>query len=103
MYVMLYALLPQAMNGICSGIVLAVGRIVGESAALLFTMGTASGIVDSFLSSGRTLSVQVYSLAGEGLYLSSAYATSFVLLLFVAGLHLISYAFLRKGRKYGRA
>lgn len=95
-YVMFAALLPQAWRGILSGIVLAVGRIVGESAALIFTMGTASGMVTSLFSSGTTLAVQVYSLAGEGLYLKYAYATSLVLLIFVTVLRLLSHLLLNR-------
>lgn len=89
-YVMLFVLLPQAWRGVCSGILLSAGRIVGESAALIFTLGTASGIITSFRSSGRTLAVQVYALAGEGLYLPYAYATSLVLLAFAALLYALS-------------
>lgn len=96
LHVMLFVLLPQAGQGIFSGIVLAVGRIVGESAALIFTLGTAGGLISSLFSSGRTLAVQVYSLAGEGLYLPYAYATALVLLVFVATLRMISYLILRK-------
>ena len=95
-YVMCNVLLPQAYRGILSGVILAVGRIVGESAALIFTMGTAAGTVSGPFSSGRTIAVQVYSLAGEGLYLKYAYATSFVLLIFVVILQLISFGLLGK-------
>ncbi len=95
-YVMCNVLLPQAYRGILSGVILAVGRIMGESAALIFTMGTAAGAVSGLLSSGRTLAVQVYALAGEGLYLKYAYASSLVLLVFVAVLRTISLVLLGK-------
>lgn len=95
-YVMCNVLLPHAYRGILSGVVLAVGRIVGESAALIFTMGTAAGTVSGLFSSGRTIAVQVYSLAGEGLYLEYAYATSLVLLMFVILLRAISIKVLGK-------
>lgn len=90
MYVMLFALLPQCWRGVCSGMLLSAGRVVGESAALIFTLGTAGGVISSLLSSGRTLAVQVYTLAGEGLFLSEAYATSAVLLCFAVVLFLVS-------------
>ncbi len=89
-YVMCNVLLPQAYRGILSGIVLAVGRIVGESAALIFTMGTAAGVVSGLGSSGRTMAVQMYALTGEGQYIKYAYATSLVLLLFVIFLRILS-------------
>ena len=89
-YVMCNVLIPQAYRGILSGIVLAVGRIVGESAALIFTMGTAAGIVSGIGSSGRTMAVQMYALTGEGQYIKYAYATSLLLLLFVIFLRVLS-------------
>lgn len=75
--------LPPASPGIFSGIVLSIGRIVGETAALLFTAGTLARMPENLLSSGRTLSVHMYVLAGEGLYIGQAYATAAVLLVFV--------------------
>ena len=75
--------LPSAMPGILSGVILAIGRIVGETAALIYTSGTVAGIPDSLLSSGRTLSVHMYALLSEGLYTDQAYATAVVLLLMV--------------------
>lgn len=75
--------LPPASPGILSGIVLSIGRIVGETAALLFTAGTLARLPENLLSSGRTLSVHMYVLAGEGLYIGQAYATAAVLLVFV--------------------
>lgn len=100
MRVILFALLPAAMRGILSGIILSIGRIIGESAALIFTMGTASGLIRNFLSSGRTLSVQLYSLTTEGLYMKEAYATALILLLFVIVFNLISYFVIQKGERY---
>ena len=75
--------LPPAAPGILAGVVLAIGRIVGETAALLFTAGTVAQLPDSLLSSGRTLSVHMYVLSGEGLHIGEAYATAAVLLAFV--------------------
>jgi phosphate transport system permease protein len=72
--------LPSAMPGILAGIILAIGRIAGETAALIFTAGTVAKLPDSFFSSVRTLSVHMYSLSSEGLYLKQSYATALVLI-----------------------
>lgn len=72
--------LPCAVPGILSGIILGIGRIVGESAALIFTAGTVAEIATSIFSSARTLSVHMYSISGEGLYIHQTYATAVVLL-----------------------
>ncbi len=75
--------LPAAMPGILSGVALSIGRIVGETAALLFTAGTVAKMPRSLLSSGRTLSLHMYVLSGEALYMDQAYATAVVLLVLV--------------------
>ena len=76
-------ILPSAVPGILSGVILAIGRIVGESAALIFTAGTVADTATSLMSSSRTLSVHLYCLLTEGLYTKQAYATAVVLLLLV--------------------
>ena len=75
--------LPAAMPGIFSGIVLSVGRIVGETAALIYTAGTVTKAASSIFNSGRTLSVHMYLLSKEGLNTDQAYATAVVLLVLV--------------------
>ncbi len=82
--------LPPAMPGILSGIVLAIGRIVGETAALLYTTGTVAKLPENILSSGRTLSLHMYVLSGEGLYIGEAYATAVVLLVLVLAMNGLS-------------
>ena len=82
--------LPAAIPGIINGIVLSVGRIIGETAALLYTAGTVAHIPSSLMGSGRTLSVHLYSLWCEGLRTEQAYATAVVLVLFVVLLNCIS-------------
>lgn len=72
--------IPVAIPGIVSGVILAVGRIVGESAALIFTAGTFAAVPESMMSSTRTLAVHMYCLLSEGLYTNQAYATAVVLL-----------------------
>jgi phosphate transport system permease protein len=71
--------LPPAAPGIFAGVMLSVGRIMGESAALIFTAGTVARVPENLLSSGRTLAVHMYSLSSEGLYLNQAYAAAVVL------------------------
>ena len=67
--------LPSAMPGIFSGIILAIGRIVGESAALIFTAGMVAEVAKSIFSSSRTLAVHMYAISGEGLYVNQTHAT----------------------------
>lgn len=75
--------LPCAIPGILSGVILGIGRIVGESAALIFTAGTIAETATSIFSSARTLSVHMYSISSEGLYIKQTYATAVVLLIVV--------------------
>ena len=78
--------LPAAFPGILSGIILAIGRIVGETAALIYTAGTVAEIPsgkDFLFDSTRTLSLHMYALSSEGLYTNQAYATAVVLLVMV--------------------
>ena len=75
--------LPSAIPGILAGVILAIGRIVGESAALIFTSGTVAQVPGSLFDSARTLSVHMYALLSEGLYTNEAYATAVVLLVLV--------------------
>ncbi|MDO4287451.1 MAG: phosphate ABC transporter permease PstA [Eubacteriales bacterium] len=82
--------LPSAMPGILAGIILAVGRIVGETAALIYTAGTATAIPSGLLASGRTLAVHMYCLSSEGLHTNQAYATAVILLLIVLVMNTIS-------------
>lgn len=75
--------LPVAMPGILSGLILATGRIIGESAALLYTLGSSSNMLSSLSSSGRTLAVHMYVLSQEGLHVKEAFATATVLIVLV--------------------
>lgn len=88
--------LPGAVPGILAGVILAVGRMTGESAALIFTAGTVPSIPKNLFSSARTLSVHLYALISEGLYTNEAYATSLVLLVMVLGINTLSYAIAQK-------
>ena len=82
--------LPAAVPGILSGIILAIGRVVGESAALIFSAGTIAAIPETVFSSARTLSVHMYCLYSEGLYTDQAAATAVVLLLIVIAINWVS-------------
>jgi phosphate transport system permease protein len=93
--------LPSAMPGILAGIILAIGRIAGETAALIFTAGTVAKLPDSLFSSVRTLSVHMYSLSSEGLYLKQSYATALVLICLVLCINAAS-AYLAKKIAGGR-
>lgn len=82
--------LPSAVPGILAGVILATGRIVGETAALMYTSGTFTEVAANPMASGRTLSVHMYSLSREGLHVNEAYATAVVLLLVVIGINGLS-------------
>lgn len=75
--------LPPTSGGIFAGIILATGRIVGETAALIYTAGTVAQFAVNPMSSGSTLAVHVYVLSGEGLHVGEAYATAVILMLIV--------------------
>ena len=82
--------LPSAVPGILAGVILSIGRIVGETAALIYTAGTVAALPDGVLSSGRTLAVHMYVLASEGLYMKQAYATAVILVLIVIAINALS-------------
>lgn len=82
--------LPSAVPGILAGVILAIGRIVGETAALIYTAGTVADFPKSVMSSGRTLAIHMYSLSKEGLYTDQAYATAVVLLIIVVLINMLS-------------
>lgn len=82
--------LPSANYGIINGIILSIGRIVGETAALIYTAGTVAHIPNTLLGSGRTLSVHLYQLWCEGLATKQSYATAVILLIVVFLLNSLS-------------
>ena len=83
-------ILPSAVPGILAGEILAIGRIVGESAALIFTSGTNPVVAKGLFTSASTLSVHLYALLTEGLYTEQAYAVAAVLLFLVIGINALS-------------
>lgn len=94
--------LPVAMPGILGGVILAIGRIVGETAALMFTLGTATNLPQSIFTSARTLSLHMYMLSTEGQHVGQAYATAVVLLLLVLILNGLSTLVSRRLSKGGK-
>ena len=88
--------LPSAVPGILAGVILAIGRIVGETAALIYTAGSVAQIPKSVMGSGRTLAVHMYHLSSEGLYMDQAYATAVILLVLVVGINTLSGMIARK-------
>ena len=90
--------LPSAVPGILAGVILAIGRIVGETAALMYTSGTVAKIA-GLSDSGITLALHMYKQASEGLYTEEAYATSVVLLVLVL---LINFASSKAAGRIGK-
>ena len=88
--------LPSAVPGILAGIILSVGRVVGETAALMFTAGTVAEVAPNLMASGRTLSVHMYTLASEGLHIEESYATAVILLIIVVGINAVSGAIAKR-------
>ena len=82
--------LPSAIPGILAGIILAIGRIVGETAALMYTAGTVAKTATGLFDSTRTLAVHMYLLSSEGFHTNEAYATAVMLLIIVLGINILS-------------
>lgn len=97
-------ILPAAMPGILTAVILSMGRIVGESAALLFTSGLVTnmpdGLFSHILSSGRTLTLHLYQLAMRGESLEQTFATGAVLLVIVFVLNRLAQALAHLARKH---
>ncbi|MGN0194565.1 MAG: phosphate ABC transporter permease PstA [Pseudoramibacter sp.] len=91
--------LPAATPGILAGVILGVGRVVGETAALIYTAGTVAQIPKNIMGSGRTLAVHMYSLWTEGMNVDQSYATAVILLVVVIILNLISDLIAKKVNK----
>lgn len=83
-------ILPVAIPGILSGIILSIGRIIGETAALIYTLGTASKIPNGLFASGRTLSLHMYLLSTEGFHVDESYATGVILLIIILIINALS-------------
>ena len=82
--------LPSAVPGILAGVILAIGRIVGETAALIYTAGTVAQVPKNVHGYGRTQAIHMYMLSSEGLYMNQAYATAVILLVLVVAINTLS-------------
>jgi phosphate transport system permease protein len=93
--------LPSAVPGIVTGIILSVGRAIGETAAVIFTAGSALRLPTSLFSSSRTMAVHFYILAREGISLDNAYGTAAVLIIAIMLINILTYYLMNKYiRKY---
>ena len=86
-------ILPSALPGILTAVILSIGRIIGETAAVFLTAGTAKALPKGIMDGGRTLSVHMYYLAKEGISMDKAYATATVLILVVIVINFIANKF----------
>ena len=91
--------LPSALPGITTGIMLSVGRSLGETAVLLFTAGAALRTPVSLFDSGRTMAVHFYILAREGLSMPNAYGTAAVLVISILAINLVAYSLMQRMMK----
>lgn len=93
--------LPSALPGIATGVILGVGRSIGETAAVIFTAGSSLHIPTSLFSSSRTMSVHFYILAREGISMANAYGTAAVLIIAILAINVLAYTLMNKFmRKY---
>lgn len=91
--------IPVAIPGILSGVILSIGRVIGETAALMYTLGTASKIPSGLFSSGRSLSLHMYLLSTEGFHVDESYATGVILLIIILVINALSTYMSRKLEK----
>lgn len=92
-------IVPSAVPGILAGLILSIGRVVGESAALLLTAGTVSKMPTGIFSSGRTLTVQSYLVAKESGDISQAAAIGIVLIVVILSLNFLAKSITKKFNK----
>jgi phosphate transport system permease protein len=89
-------ILPSALPGIATGIILSVGRSIGETAAVIFTAGSSLRLPTSLFSSSRTMSVHFYILAREGISMANAYGTAAILIIAILAINLITYSMMNR-------
>lgn len=82
--------LPSAFPRIATGIVLAIGRAIGETAVVLYTMGQAINLPLTPLDSGRPMTIHLYQLANEGINMQAAYGTALMLMLMILAFNLFA-------------
>lgn len=91
--------LPSALPGIATSVILSIGRIVGETAAVYFTAGTVSRMPTDIFSPGRTLAVHMYVLANEAISFEEAYATAVVLVIIILAINITTNLIFKRGRR----
>jgi len=93
--------LPSALPGIATGVILGIGRSIGETAAVIFTAGSSLHLPTSLFSSSRTMSVHFYILAREGISMANAYGTAAILMIVILAINLAAYGLMNRFvRKY---
>jgi len=90
--------IPAAKSGIATGIVLAIGRAIGETAVVLYTMGQAINLPISPFDSGRPMTVHLYLLANDGINMNAAYGTALLLMAIILAFNLFARYLSRKRR-----
>lgn len=95
-------ILPSSIPGILAAVILSVGRVIGETAALYFTAGMVPRMPTSVMDSGRTLSIHMYLLAKEGVSFEKAFATATVLIIFVAIINFAANRIAKALNKYNK-
>jgi phosphate transport system permease protein len=88
--------LPSALPGIATGVILSIGRSIGETAAVIFTAGSSLHLPTSLFSSSRTMSVHFYILAREGISMGNAYGTAAVLIIAILGINVLAYSLMNR-------
>jgi phosphate transport system permease protein len=88
--------LPSALPGIATGIVLSIGRSIGETAVVIFTAGSSLRFPKSIFESGRTMAVHFYILAREGISMPMAYGTAAILVLLILLINMSAYLIMRR-------
>lgn len=88
--------LPSSLPGIATGVILSIGRSIGETAAVIFTAGSSLHVPTSLFSSSRTMSVHFYILAREGISMDNAYGTAAVLIIAILGINVLAYSLMNR-------
>ncbi|MFA7108650.1 MAG: phosphate ABC transporter permease PstA [Sphaerochaetaceae bacterium] len=91
--------LPSSSKGILSGIILSIGRTVGETAALIFTLGSSTDLAKNIFSSSRSLSMHIYLIITEGLAINDAFSSALLLIVLVLIINISTRKIMEKGQK----
>lgn len=94
--------LPSALPGIITGVILSIGRAIGETAALILTAGSSLGMPSGLLDPARTMSVHLYILAMEGISMERAFGTAFLIIVLIVFINYLANLSLRRMSPAGR-